>query len=128
MRAIRRRDSTPELSIRSRLHALGLRFRVDFPIKLGQIRPIRPDVAFTRVKLAVFVDGCFWHGCPEHGRRQSIKNGSYWESKLARNYERDSEQTAALTQAGWKVIRIWEHEDPDRAALEIAQCYRQMAG
>lgn len=71
-------------------------------------RIIRPDIAFTRYRLAVFLDGCFWHGCPEHGRPPK-SNNSYWEPKLAKNARRDVEQTRILTEAGWIVIRVWEH-------------------
>src|SRR4051794_17312207 len=82
MRANRRRDTTPELDLRRSLHRLGLRYRVDFPVRDGLPRPVRPDVVFTRARLAVFVDGCFWHGCPEHGRRQGGANRSYWSPKI----------------------------------------------
>lgn len=108
MRAIRRRDSKPELALRSALHRMGLRFRVDFPVPVDGRSP-RPDIAFTRRRVAVFVDGCFWHGCPEHGGRPS-KNANYWNPKIARNMERDAEQTARLEAAGWSVVRVWEHE------------------
>lgn len=123
MRANRRRDTAPEYRVRQRLHAAGLRFRVDMPVTVGPGRPPRPDVLFTKVRLAVFIDGCFWHGCPKHGRRQRIKNGRYWNAKLARNVERDYEQTRALRQAGWKVLRFWEHEDPTRVADKIRDVY-----
>ena len=104
-----RRDSTPELLLRRALHGMGLRFRVDFPIRLPGRRPIRPDVVFTRRRVAVFVDGCFWHGCGEHGRRPRT-NAAYWTAKVAVNQARDVEQTQALEAAGWRVLRIWEHE------------------
>jgi DNA mismatch endonuclease (patch repair protein) len=117
MRAIRRRDSAAELALRSELHRRGLRFRVDYPVPVEGRSP-RPDVVFTRAKLAVFVDGCFWHGCPEHGSRPS-ENVAYWSSKLARNVERDREQNARLEAAGWRVLRFWEHEDPRGAASRV---------
>lgn len=117
MRANRRRDSGPERALRSYLHALGLRYRVDYPIPIEGRRP-RADIAFTRQRLAVFVDGCFWHGCPEHGGRPKV-NSTYWDAKIARNRERDVEQTERLHTAGWTVLRAWEHEQPDEIARRI---------
>ncbi len=122
MRANRRRDTGPERELRSALHALGLRFRVDLPVVADGRRP-RPDVAFTRARLAVFVDGCFWHGCPEHAAVPT-KNARYWSSKIARNIERDREQTRALEAAGWKVVRVWEHEDMSATAKRLAGLVR----
>lgn len=108
MAAIRRRDTKPEVKLRSALHRLGYRFRKDHPIRVeGKL--IRPDVAFTKRRVAVFIDGCFWHSCPEHGRRPSV-NGEYWSPKLEGNVKRDHSQTAALQSAGWTVLRFWEHE------------------
>lgn len=119
MRAIRRRDTLVERALRSQLHRRGYRFRVDFPVPVEGRSP-RPDLAFTRAKLAVFVDGCFWHGCPEHGG-QPKRNTHYWGPKIARNVERDREQDARLTAAGWTVIRIWEHEDLQAAVRRVEQ-------
>lgn len=115
----RRRDSSAELRLRSAMHRAGLRYRVDFPIRVEGRRPIRPDVAFTRARVAVFVDGCFWHGCPEHGRRPS-SNVAYWGAKIELNRERDVTQTAVLRAGGWHVIRAWEHEDPEMVAQLVA--------
>jgi DNA mismatch endonuclease (patch repair protein) len=81
---------------------------VDLPIVVPGRRPIRPDIVFTRRRIAVFIDGCFWHGCPEHGS-QPQANAEYWGSKLRRNHERDEEADRLLAEAGWKVLRIWEH-------------------
>jgi DNA mismatch endonuclease (patch repair protein) len=120
MRAIRRRDTGPERRVRSMLHAAGLRFRVDYPIRIPGHRPIRPDIVFTRVRLAVFVDGCFWHACPEHGQRPEIKNSDYWAPKLERTIERDKLHTQLLETAGWCVLRYWEHERLDLVARHIA--------
>ena len=120
MAAIRRRDTSPEREVRRVLHARGLRFRVDFPIRLAGQRPIRPDIAFTRRRLAIFIDGCFWHGCPEHGQRPDIRNASYWSPKLAANHERDARHTAALEAADWTVLRFWEHEPVATVADRIA--------
>lgn len=109
MAAIRRRDTKPEVRLRSALHRLGYRFRKDHPIRVeGKL--IRPDIAFTRRRVAVFVDGCFWHCCPEHGRKPSV-NGEYWSPKLEGNVRRDQDQTASLASAGWTVMRFWEHEE-----------------
>ena len=83
------------------------------------MRLVRPDIVFTRRHFAVFVDGCYWHACPEHGTRPSHNRG-YWDDKLARNVARDHSVNQALSSAGWHVIRIWEHEDPRAAAARIA--------
>lgn len=107
MAAIRRVDTKPETALRSALHAAGFRFRKDYRLDLGQVKP-RPDIVFTRKKVAVFVDGCYWHACPEHGTRPKV-NADYWTSKLARNAERDREHDRALSEAGWAIVRIWEH-------------------
>jgi DNA mismatch endonuclease (patch repair protein) len=120
MRANRRRDTGPERAVRVLLHARGLRYRVDLPINVGGIRPVRPDVAFTRLRICCFIDGCWWHGCPQHGRRRTNTNDAYWTAKIGRNIERDAEQRAALEQSGWTVLRYWEHEQPERVAKAIA--------
>jgi DNA mismatch endonuclease (patch repair protein) len=122
MRRNPRRDTRPEIRLRSLLHRSGLRFRKDFPVRAGD-RLIRPDIVFTRVRLAVFVDGCFWHCCPLHGNKPR-RNTSYWLPKLERNVARDQVVNAALSQEGWNVIRIWEHEDPAEAAPAIATVVR----
>src|SRR5437764_852488 len=118
MLANRRVDTTPERRLRSQLHRLGLRFRKDLPVALGG-RSVRPDVVFTRARVAVFVDGCFWHRCPEHFQMPRA-NREYWEPKLTRNVERDGEADAALQAAGWVVVRVWEHEAADAAAGRVA--------
>lgn len=117
MRSNRRRDTGPELALRKLLHARGLRYRVDAPIRTAS-RLVRPDVVFTRRKLAVFVDGCFWHQCPEHGTVPKDPTG-YWTPKLQRNVERDRETTAALQDAGWVVLRLWEHVPALDAATAV---------
>ncbi|WP_434085244.1 very short patch repair endonuclease [Mycolicibacterium goodii] len=109
MSAIRRRDTKPEIALRSQLHRRGLRFRKDHAIRVDG-RLIRPDIAFTKRRVAIFIDGCFWHSCPQHGRKPSV-NQNYWSPKLERNSKRDAEQTEALQSAGWVVLRYWEHED-----------------
>jgi DNA mismatch endonuclease (patch repair protein) len=116
MRANRRVNTAPELALRSELHRLGLRFRKDLLLKLGAGR-VRPDIVFTRSKVAVFVDGCFWHLCPEHGQIPKA-NRAYWEPKLVRNVERDRRNDAALIEDGWRVLRFFEHVPiQDAAAL-----------
>lgn len=84
---------------------------------------MRPDIAFTRARIAVFLDGCFWHGCPEHGRRPNIRNQSYWGPKIASNILRDAAHTEALRAAGWTVLRFWEHDAPEDAARAIRDTY-----
>ena len=118
MKANRRRDTNPELRLRSLLHRRGLRFRIDHPIRTPE-GLVRPDIAFTRARVAVFVDGCYWHNCPEHGELPRA-NRDFWREKLARNTQRDVTQTAALEAQGWSVIRIWEHVDPADAAQTVA--------
>ncbi len=119
MAAIGRRDTGPERQVRSLLHAAGLRFRVDFPITVNGARPIRPDIVFTRRRVAVFIDGCFWHGCPEHGKRPTIRNDHYWAPKIAGNTARDRRHTAALEAVGWTVLRFWEHTSADAVSERI---------
>lgn len=118
MAAIRRADTKPEVALRSALHAAGLRFRKDLRLTLGEVKP-RPDVVFTRAKVAVFVDGCFWHSCPEHGRTPR-QNLAYWGPKLAGNAARDAVNDRVLSEAGWRVVRVWEHEPTAEAAERVA--------
>lgn len=108
MRAIRRTDTKPEIALRSALHRQGYRFRKDYRLLLGDGARVRPDIAFTARRVAVFVDGCFWHACPEHGRNPTV-NEWYWAPKLRRTMERDAAANAALAAAGWRVVRVWEH-------------------
>ena len=122
MRSNCRRDTKPEIAIRRILHRFGLRYRVDFA-PLEQDRRRRADIVFVRVKVAVFVDGCFWHGCPKHATYPK-RNEDYWLPKLARNIERDRETDNRLHDAGWLVIRVWEHEDPNDAAARILAIVR----
>jgi DNA mismatch endonuclease (patch repair protein) len=108
MQLQRERDTQPELALRQALHRRGLRYRVDFQGVAGTRRRI--DIAFTKAKIAVFVDGCFWHGCPEHGKRDHEINGWYWPGKIQTNKARDSDTDLRLAKAGWRVIRVWEHQ------------------
>jgi DNA mismatch endonuclease (patch repair protein) len=121
MRANPGKDTKPELRLRSILHKQGLRYRVD-------ARPLpdlkrRADVVFPKDKIAVFVDGCFWHGCPEH-HRPSTKNAAFWQEKIEANQTRDASTNEALQAAGWTVIRIWEHEDLSQATEKIVHTVR----
>nr|MDT0663552.1 very short patch repair endonuclease [Micromonospora sp. DSM 115978] len=125
MRANRGRDTRSELALRSAAHKVGLRYRVDIQPLDGLRR--RADLVFTRAKVAVFCDGCYWHGCPDH-YRPAVRNSDFWTAKISRNRERDRETDAMLTSAGWKVIRVWEHEDPSAAANYIAGIVRQRRG
>ena len=112
----KRRDTIPELAVRRLLHARGLRYRVDLAPLKGYRR--RADVVFTRSKVAIFIDGCFWHGCAIHYRVPGT-NAGYWEPKIARNVERDAETTVALIAAGWRVLRYWEHQRPAEIVEDI---------
>jgi DNA mismatch endonuclease (patch repair protein) len=121
MQGNRSRDTRPELALRSAVHALGLRYRVAAR-PLATIR-FTADLVFRPVKVAVFVDGCFWHGCPEHSRRV-VTNSDYWTAKIRRNQHRDATVDDALKSAGWLPLRIWEHEPAPEAALHIAEVVR----
>jgi DNA mismatch endonuclease, patch repair protein len=118
MRANRKRDTGPELRLRSALHRSGLRFRVNHAIRPDAGRMVRPDIVFSRARLAVFVDGCFWHACPEHGTNPR-RNSSYWRPKLDRNVVRDRQVDERLSAAGWQVLRIWEHQTVDEAVALV---------
>jgi DNA mismatch endonuclease (patch repair protein) len=118
MRGNRKRDTRPEMRLRSKLHRAGLRFRVQRQLAIGDIS-VRPDVVFGPTKVAVLLDGCFWHGCPEHGTRPT-SNAWYWEPKLGLNRRRDQAVDEALKLVGWSVARIWEHEAPSAAVAKVA--------
>jgi DNA mismatch endonuclease, patch repair protein len=121
MRSNRGRDTAPELAVRRRVHAMGLRYRTS-------VRPVpeirrTADMVFTRIKVAVFIDGCYWHGCPEH-YVAPVRNAEFWAVKRRRNRDRDEETDAALRVRGWAVLRIWEHEvgaDADAAARRVVK-------
>lgn len=123
MRANTRVDTKPETLVRSRLHRQGLRFRKDMTIRVDD-RVTRPDIVFTKQKLAVYVDGCFWHQCPEHGNVPD-SNRDYWVPKLKRNVERDRANTDALESDGWTVCRFWEHVPAEEAASKIVEVLNQ---
>ena len=120
MRRVRSRDTSCELLLRRALHRRGLRY------SLTRRLPGSPDVALVRSRVAVFVDGCFWHGCPEHCRRPS-SNTDYWGRKIDRNMARDRRVTEELEEAGWRVLRFWEHEvraSPARCAARVERVVR----
>ena len=118
MRAIKRAGTKPELALRSALHRLGYRYRKDHRLDLADGVRVRPDIVFTARRIAVFVDGCFWHACPEHGREPSV-NEWYWAPKLRRTVERDRAADVALAAAGWQVVRLWEHVPVDDATAAV---------
>lgn len=116
MQGNRSRDTAPELQVRRAVHAMGLRYRVAHRPEPTLRRTA--DLVFTRARIAVFIDGCYWHGCPEH-YIEPKRNVDYWRPKIERNRERDAETTAELTSRGWQVLRFWSHEDPLAVAEEI---------
>lgn len=118
MRGNRKTDTRPEKALRSGLHRAGARFRKNYSLRVDAGRPVRVDVAFTARRVAVFVDGCFWHRCPEHGTDPRA-NAEYWGPKLDRNVKRDRETDKRLQAAGWAVIRVWEHEEIGEAVDRI---------
>ncbi|WP_264028983.1 very short patch repair endonuclease [Cellulosimicrobium sp. SH8] len=122
MSASKRRDTAPEMALRRELHARGLRYRVAYPVPGHRRRTI--DVAFTRVKVAVFVDGCYWHGCPQHGTRPR-SNSDWWSAKFAANQSRDRDTDRLLQELGWTVVRVWEHEHSDAAADRVEKVVRR---
>jgi DNA mismatch endonuclease, patch repair protein len=113
MQGNRSRDTRPELAVRRAVHALGLRYRVARRPVPGL--PRTADLVFPREQVAVMVDGCFWHGCPEHCV-PSKSNQGYWDAKIASNQLRDADTNTRLTAVGWLVMRFWEHDDPYEAA------------
>lgn len=112
------RDTTPEVAVRRLLHAAGLRYRLNVPVPGIPRRTI--DITFGKDKIAVFMDGCFWHGCPQHATKPKA-NAEWWRNKLDKNMARDNETTRHLEAAGWTVLRFWEHEDPAEVARVIAE-------
>tara|TARA_Y100001958_G_scaffold107799_1_gene75594 strand:- start:2577 stop:2990 length:414 start_codon:yes stop_codon:yes gene_type:complete len=119
MRRMPTRDSKPEIKIRKVLYSLGLRYRVH-----QKHLPGKPDISFGPAKVAVFVDGCFWHNCPDHGTIPK-SNRDWWVEKFKKNRERDKRKDRELRQIGWEPIHIWEHEDPEEASKYIARVVSQ---
>jgi DNA mismatch endonuclease, patch repair protein len=122
MRSMPRRDTEVELALRRELYRLGLRYRVHM-----RALPGTPDIALTRARVAVFVDGCFWHRCPEHGTSPK-NNSAWWASKLDGNVARDRRKDLQLEEIGWIPIHVWEHEDPVGAATNIYRMWRERTG
>lgn len=121
MRAQARRDTKPELALRRELWRRGLRYRVDRPPIAGMRR--RADIVFSRQRVAVFVDGCFWHRCPQHSTIPKA-NRAWWTEKLDRNVARDRDTDRRLLDAGWLVVRVWEHEAAAEAADRVEDAVR----
>ena len=118
MQGNRSRDTKPEMAVRSAVHRRGIRFRVSARPQPELARTA--DLVLRKTRIAVFVDGCYWHGCPEH-HTQPATNSEYRSDKIARNIERDQETTAYLQQTGWTVMRFWEHEDPEAVADRVQE-------
>lgn len=116
MQANRRRDTGPEMAVRRLVHAAGLRYRVDAKPLPDLNR--RADLTFTRARVAVFIDGCYWHGCPDHGTTAKT-NAAYWSAKIAHNRERDVDTDRRLHEAEWTVVRAWEHDEPAAVAARV---------
>jgi DNA mismatch endonuclease (patch repair protein) len=125
MSRLGRRDTAPELALRSELHRRGFRFRVD-RVPMQGMRS-RADLVFGPARVAIYVDGCFWHSCPEHGTKPKA-NAEFWERKLKRNRERDEATDKLLREKGWAVLRIWEHEDRFEAADRVESLVRSRLG
>ena len=117
MQRQRLRDTRPEVEIRAELHRRGLRYRVDYRPLAHSRR--RADIVFTKLRIAVFVDGCFWHGCPQHGSLPKKSKREFWQTKIATNKRRDKDTDRQLKEHGWKVLRFWEHDNPVDAANKI---------
>lgn len=118
MARVRQKGTRCEVELRRALHARGLRYRLQVPL-LTKPRRVA-DIVFRRRKLAIFVDGCFWHGCPEHGTSPK-SNADFWRDKIETNKRRDLDTNRRLTEAGWRVLRVWEHEDAEEAADRIIE-------
>ena len=116
MKATGQRDTAPELSLRAALHGRGLRYRVHVPPVPGLRR--RADLVFSKARVAVFVDGCFWHGCPTHATWPAA-NADWWRAKIEATRRRDADTTDRLTTVGWTVVRVWEHEDTATAVTRV---------
>ena len=124
MSRIRGRNTRPEIALRVALWSLGLRYRLHYPL------PGKPDIAFPHQHVAVFVDGCFWHGCPEHSVKPKT-NRTFWNEKLGKNMERDRRNEFKLTELGWTFVRFWEHEvdwSPEKCAATVLALLTKMRG
>lgn len=121
MQRIGRRDTKPEMIVRRLLHRRGMRYRVD--TRAVETLSCRPDVVFRGAKVAVFIDSCYWHGCPQHGTSPKT-NRRAWRLKIEGNRKRDRRAARQLQRQGWAVIRVWEHQDPRAAADDIERIVR----
>lgn len=124
MSRVRSTNTKPELKVRSALHRRGLRYRLNYPL------PGKPDLVFVKAQVVVFIDSCFWHGCPHHLRKPK-SNRDYWDAKIARNVERDAEVNAEYVHSDWLQLRYWEHDlndDFDRCVSEIEHTVRLRRG
>ena len=118
MQAVKLRDSGPELALRRELRALGLRgYRVDAKLPIAGVRR-KSDVSFGPARVAVFLDGCYWHMCPDHGSKPKA-NSDWWLEKFLKTQKRDRDTDQRLREAGWEPVRVWEHEDPAEAAKRV---------
>ena len=125
MARVRQKDTDVELALRKELHARGLRYRLQVPLLT---RPRRvADIVFPRKKVAVFVDGCFWHGCPDHASWPK-SNAQFWCDKIEANRARDADTDQRLSASGWRVVRVWSHERADEAAERIEHVIRGGSG
>ena len=115
-RRTRSRDTTPELAVRRLLHARGWRYRVNHRVMPGLRRTV--DIAFTRERVVVLIDGCFWHRCPIHYVEPKTR-AEFWRAKIDGNVTRDADTDRLLIEEGWTVLRFWEHEEPDNVAKRI---------
>lgn len=118
MQSVRQKETSAESALRRELHARGLRYRIHVPV-LTKPRRVA-DVAFSGLRVAVFIDGCFWHGCPQHATWPK-QNAEFWRAKILANQERDRDTDRRLRAEGWKVVRVWAHERPEQAARRIAK-------
>lgn len=114
---MRQKGTRAEIGLRKALHAKGLRYRLQVPILAGLRRTA--DIVFPRARIAIFVDGCFWHGCPEHCSWPK-RNADFWREKIEANRSRDADTDRRLNALGWTTVRLWEHEDPGEVANWIA--------
>ncbi|MDL4862619.1 very short patch repair endonuclease [Halomonas elongata] len=125
LRRTRQKDTSAEVHVRRELHRRGLRYRVGYKV-MSKPRRVA-DIVFTRQRLAVFVDGCFWHGCPLHGTWPK-NNAEFWRDKIETNRRRDRDTNRRLSEAGWTVVRIWEHESPREAADRVEHMLNELKG
>ncbi len=117
MQSVRQKNTSAEYALRRELHARGLRYRIQVPV-LTKPRRVA-DVAFSGLRVAVFIDGCFWHGCPQHATWPK-QNAEFWRAKILANQQRDHDTDERLRAEDWEVVRAWEHEPPERVATRVA--------